>query len=175
MGRKRTTTRSATELKMEEIARWQMLNKPVPEIAQLMGMTEGGVTEIIRHPRYREIRQPLVDKTFEPVDEMIKQRKADVMMEAAAPDAAEALIALLDRKEQIVGPDGRVHEVEPSMTDKRLAATAILDRAGYGPIQRKAVRQRIELDPMLAKMFAAAMSESTVRTIEAEVVEDESD
>jgi len=160
---------------MEEIARWQLLEKPIEAIADLMGMTPDAISEIVKHPVYREIRGKLIEEVYEPVDIVIKSRKADVMLHEAAPDAAEALVDLLNSKKtvEVVTDDGiQLVEVPLDPVDVRLTATAILDRSGYGPIQRKHVRQRLEIDPLLVKLLSAAMKESDVRIIDAELIED---
>lgn len=169
--KRRRVARSASELKMQEILRWQMMDKSIGEIAILMNMSEDAVSKMVEHPRYRAIRDEYVGGVYEQVDQRIRERKADTMLEDAAPDAAQALIALLNQKQQVVGMDGSVHEVPLSPTDTRLTATAILDRAGYGPIQRKVVKGRMELDPMLKKMFEAALRESSVEVVDGEVIE----
>lgn len=156
-------SRSATVLRAEEIVRWQMLGKTIDEIAISLNMAPNSVSELTRTKAYSDARRRLVDTTYEEVDKAIKTRKADEMLADASGGAAEALIALLDRSEKVIGPDGKVHDVPMAAQDVRLAATAILDRGGYGPIQRKMVRQRFELDPMMEKMFRAAMNESEVK------------
>jgi len=156
-------SRSATVLRAEEIVRWQMLGKTIDDIAISLNMAPNSVSEITRTDAYVQARKRLVDTTYEEVDQAIKHRKADEMLSDAAGNAAQALVELLDRTEMLIGPDGSTVEVPMSAQDTRLAATAILDRAGFGPIQRKMVRQTFALDPMLEKMFTAAMSESEVR------------
>jgi hypothetical protein len=159
---KRQATRSATEIKMQEIARWQSLDKSIDEIAILMNMTADGITQIVRKPDYRLIRQALTSATFAEVDQRIKERKADVMLHEASADAASMLIDLLNRKEQVVTESGAIVEADPSIRDLRMVSTAILDRAGYGPIQRKTIKAKIEMDPVLAKILKAALDESAI-------------
>jgi len=151
--------RSGTVFKMEEIARWQALGHSVDQIARVMNMTPDAVSRLVAHSDYRPIQEKVTAKVYGHVDQTIAQRKANVMLEEAAPDAAVALIALLEE-----GLPG----------DKRQAATAILDRAGYGPIQKRAVRQRIEFDPMTMSILRLALLE-TSETVDAEVLDDDDD
>lgn len=140
---------------MEQVIRLQMLDKSNEEIAAVMSMTAGSVAELINHPEYAKLRDKYVEKTYGAVDQVIETRKATTILEEAAPDAAEALATLLDSDDEIT---------------RRISATAILDRTGHGPIQRKAVKHRYEIDPVTAKLLTQAMREADV--IEAEVVDE---
>lgn len=171
-------TRSATELRMAEILRWQMLGKTIEEIGSYLGIAADSVSALVRHPRYAELRSDYVKDVYADVDLTVKTRAADAMLKEAAPDAAEALIEILHSKRQEVivtekGP--QVIETALDPTDKRLAATAILDRAGYGPLQRKAIHKRVELDPVSAQLMREALADARPPTLDAEVVEDEDD
>lgn len=160
---------SSTEVVLHEILRWQMLGKTIKEIAALMNCGERRITTATQSPRYKVLQSQYLDETYAPVDTAIKARRANVMLEEASADAAEALIELLNAKQQVLTAEGQLVEVDISPSDKRLTATAILDRAGFGPMQRKTVNKRVELDPMLAKLMYAALVES--RVVDAEVVD----
>lgn len=139
--------RTQTFFKLQEIARWQALGQSIEQIAKNMNMTPEAVSRLASHRSYAAVQQQVSAKLYEHVDKGISDRKANVMLEAAAPQAAEALIALLDKG---------------FAADQRQTATAILDRAGYGPIQKRAIRQRIEFDPMTAALLRVALLESAV-------------
>jgi len=151
MARRRNALRSVTRLKMEQVIRLQMLDKSNEEIAAVMGMTAGSVAELISHKDYEELRDKYVAKTYGPVDKLIETRKASTILDEAAPDAAEALAGLLDSEDEVT---------------VRIASTAILDRTGHGPIQRKAVKHRHEIDPVTAKLLTEAMREADVIDVE---------
>lgn len=162
MARPRKELRSATKLKLEQIIRYQMLDHTVEQIAEALGMTAGNVTDLIRHKDYETIRTQYVEKCFGPVDGVIQARKANVILEDTAGDAADALAEILRDTDDEVS--------------KRLTATAILDRSGFGPIQRKAVKARLELDPVSAKLLSDAMvdadkAKQAIIDVEAEEVE----
>ena len=158
MPRKRNDLRSATKIKMEQIVRLQVLDKTNDEIGAVMGMTAGSVAELINHREYASLRDRYIERMYGPVDAMIEQRKASVIMEDAAPDAAEVLGELI---------------YSPDEVTQRLAATAILDRSGHGPIARKAVKVRHELDPVSAALLREAMQEAdAIKVVDVEVVED---
>lgn len=108
-------------------------------------MTPEAVSRLVGHRAYREVQEKVGARLYDSVDTALTNRKANVMLEEAAPQAAEALIALLG---------------EGFAADKRQTATAILDRAGFGPIQKRAIRQRIEFDPMTMGLLRIAMLES---------------
>jgi DNA-binding MarR family transcriptional regulator len=137
--------RTQTFFKLEEIARWQALGQSVEQIARHMDMTPETVSRLVGHKAYRDVQARVGARLYESVDKTLTDRKANVMLEAAAPQAAEALIALLG---------------EGFAADKRQTATAILDRSGYGPIQKRAIRQRIEFDPMTMGLLRLALLES---------------
>lgn len=137
--------RTQTFFKLQEIARWQALGQSIEQIARHMNTTPETVSRLVAHRSYPAVQQQLGNKLYEHVDKGIADRKANVMLEQAAPQAAEALIALLDKG---------------FAADQRQTATAILDRAGYGPIQKRAIRQRIEFDPMTAALLRVALLES---------------
>jgi len=145
MSDKARDLRSATFFKMEEIARWQALHQPIDKIAQMMNMSPDAVSRLVAHRDYKQVQARITGIIYGEVDKKIADRKASVMLEDAAPDAAATLISLLD-----VG-------LPP---DRRQVATAILDRAGCGPIQKRAIRQRIEFDPMTMGLLRLALLES---------------
>jgi hypothetical protein len=137
--------RTQTFFKLEEIARWQALGQSIEQIARQMNTTPETVSRLVSHKSYPAVQAKLGAKLYEHVDRSIANRKANVMLEEAAPHAAEALISLLG---------------EGFASDKRQVATAILDRAGFGPIQKRAVRQRIEFDPMTMGLLRMALLET---------------
>jgi hypothetical protein len=157
MARKRNKLRAATRLKLQQIVRLYHAGKGVEEIAMLLGETIGNVTDLTNHQEYRKLEAEYADKLYKPVDSMLQQRNAQRIMEDVSPDAAEALAALL---------------FDEDPTERRRAATAILDRSGHGPIQRRAILKRLELDPVSAKLLSEAMKDAVVEEIEAEVVND---
>jgi len=157
--RARKKLRVGTRLKIKQVVRMSAgFHKTPEEIAMLLGGTVGEITDLMNHPDYRVLEDEYTKEMYGPVDAMVQQQNAGRMLEDASPDAAEALIALL-------------YDMDPS--ERRRAATAVLDRSGHGPIQRKVVANRIQLDPVLAKMMSEAMRESAVEEIEAEVVTDD--
>lgn len=160
MARQRAEVTAATELKIEQIVRHQLLDLTNEQIGERMGMKPDTVGELIRHRKYREIRDRVVGEVYKPIDQVIQTRKANQVLEDLAPEASQALAELLARRKG--GVDAETGEVMAPLdpVDIRLTATAVLDRAGYGPVQRKAIRQRIELDPVMADLFARALRES---------------
>ena len=155
MPRKRKKLRPSTRLKLQQIIRLAALGRETDQIAVLLGMTDGNVTDLMNHPEYRKLERSYVEKMYGPIDGVIQKQSAQHIIEDAAPDAAEALAALL-------------YDEDPS--ERRRAAIAVLDRSGHGPIQRKATLKRIELDPVSASLLRDAMQESVVEELEAEVV-----
>jgi hypothetical protein len=137
--------RTQSYFKMQEIARWQALGQSIDQIAKNMQMTPETVSRLAAHKESARMRADIGAKMYEHVDRTMADRKANVMLEEAAPQAAEALIALLG---------------EGFASDKRQTATAILDRAGFGPIQKRAIRQRIEFDPVTMGLLRTALLES---------------
>lgn len=136
---------SRTKIKLAQIVRLEVLDKTPSEIAASCGMTEGSLSELTKHPEYASVRDKYLEKMYGPIDGVIKERKANVILEDNAADAADVLAGLL---------------YSPDEVTQRLAATAVLDRAGHGPIQRKASRVRHELDPVMAEMLVTALRES---------------
>lgn len=180
MARPRSEITVATELKLEQIVRMQLLGHTTESIASAMNLSPGTIAELIRHRKYREVKDRIVPQVYADVDKQIAQRKASEILDDLAPTAAIALQELLaarDQKTKIKDPiTGELVEVDKlSPMDIRLTATAVLDRAGYGPVQRRAIKQRVELDPVTANIFAQALKEADHgrRIIEGEVVDTE--
>ena len=142
---------------MEQVIRLQMLDKTNEEIAAVMCMTAGSIAELIKHPQYDELRDRYVTKTYGALDKVIETRKAQTILDDTAEDAADVLADLLMSDDEVT---------------QRISATAILDRTGHGPIQRKAVKHRHELDPVTAKLLGDAMREADSIVVEVEVVDD---
>ncbi len=141
MARPRYNLRSSTKLKLQRIVRLELLGQTPKEIAPQLDLKPDSVRELMRHPEYQQLRNTALERAFAPVDAEI-QRRAGEVLEHAAPDAAEALVELLN---------------EGDCVTRRLSATAILDRSGHGPIQRRAVRHRHELDPDVVRRLTEAM------------------
>lgn len=137
--------RSQTYFKLEEIARWQALGQSIEQIARQMQMTPEAISRLVAHKSYASVQAKVGERLYSNIDKTLANRKANVMLEEAAPQAAEALISLLG---------------EGFASDKRQVATAILDRAGFGPIQKRAIRSRIEFDPMTMGLLRMALLES---------------
>lgn len=113
-------------------------------------MSESTLSELIKHPEYGAVRDKYMEKLYGPIDGVIKEKKASVILDEAAPDAAEVLAGLIYSEDEVT---------------QRLSATAVLDRTGHGPIQRKASRVRHELDPVMAQMLVTALKESDVTAV----------
>lgn len=159
MARKRKVLTPTTRMKIEAIVRMSAVDKAPKEIASLMGMAEATVVDLMGTDEYRVLAKDYMGHIYANYDQMVEKRNAGFLMEEAAPDAAEALLALL-------------HDQDP--VQRRLSATAVLDRAGHGPVQRRAVRVRHELDPVSAALLADAMKGSNtvnVAAIEAEIID----
>lgn len=166
MARPRNEVLAITQLKLEQIVRFQLMDLGTSDIAERMGLAPDTISELIRTKAYRETRDRIVGKVYANIDKVIEHRKAAVILEEASGEAAEALVELLrarDGTAPVVDEEtgALVAEGRPPMdpVDTRLVAAAILDRAGYGPVQRKAIRARVELDPVTAKLFATALKE----------------
>ena len=160
MARKRNKLTPSTRMKIEQIVRMSAIDKAPKEIASLMGMAEATVVDLMGTEEYRVLAKEYTGHIYANYDQMVEKRNAGFLMEEAAPDAAEALLALL-------------HDVDP--VQRRLSATAVLDRSGHGPVQRRAVRVRHDLDPVSAALLADAMRGANivdVEAIEAEIVSD---
>ena len=160
MPRERKNLQSHTRMKLHQIVRLEALDKRPEEIAASIGITVGSLAELTGHPLYGEVRDKYLDKLYGPIDNQIVARKANQVLDSQSTDAAEVLGELLYSTDEVT---------------QRLTATAILDRTGYGPIQRKATRVRHEIDPITAQLLRDAMVEADgavkPKTIEAEVVE----
>jgi hypothetical protein len=135
-------------MKMEQIVRIETLGKGPEEIAAIMGMGIHNLRELLRHPEYADVQRAYANHVYAPVDAIVLRRTATQLLEEAAPDAAQALVDLL--------------RADDDPIQKRLSAEAILDRSGHGPVQRRAVRTRVELDPATAALFQSALRESKV-------------
>lgn len=162
MARKRLKLQAATKLKLEQIVRLQAINRAPQEMASLMGMDVATINDLMATDDFRVLQKEYTSVIYANFDKMVENRNAGFLMEHAAPDAAEALLALLSDDDSVT---------------RRLSAVAILDRSGHGPIQRRAVRHRHELDPVSAALLGKAMQESNaidVEAIEAEIVKRES-
>lgn len=163
MARKRKELTSATRGKIEQIVRLQAVNKTPKDIGSLLGMAEATVTDLMSTSEYRTLQKEYLGHVYANFDRMVEKRNAGFLLEEAAPDAAEALLALL-------------HDQDP--VQRRLASTAVLDRSGHGPVQRRAVRVRHDLDPVSAALLADAMKGSNivdVEAIEAEISSEQQD
>lgn len=173
MGRPRGEVTAATELKLEQIVRLQLMDKSTEDIAQELGVVPYTVSELIRSRHYREVRDRVVGQIYGPIDTKIQERKASTILEESAPEAAGALVELLQRRKGRKDAKGEWEELPLDPVDIRLVASAVLDRAGYGPVQRRAIKQRIEMDPITARIFASAMAEADRGrgVVEGEVVE----
>jgi len=158
MARKRNKLQAATRLKLEQIVRLQALNQAPQEIASLMNMDVATVTDLMGTDDFKTLQKEYTAVIYKNFDKMVEKRNAGFLMEHASPDAAEALVSLLHNEDVV---------------QKRLAAVAILDRSGHGPVQRRAVRHRHELDPASAALLGGALRESNV--IDVEAIEDEID
>ncbi len=145
MARERKQLLSRTKIKLAQIVRLEVLDRSPSEIAATCGISESTLSELIKHREYGIVRDKYLEKLYGPTDDVIKERKANVILEATAADAADVLADLI---------------YSPDEVTQRLAATAVLDRAGHGPIQRKASRVRHELDPVMAQMLVTALRES---------------
>lgn len=139
--------RTSSIFKLEEIARWEALGQSRDQIAKFMDLSPDTVQRLMQNKAYRGVQAKIASVMYEKVDGAIKERKANVMLEEAAPDAAAALIGLL---------------AEGLPGDRRQAATAVLDRAGFGPIQKRAVKAQVQFDPMTMAMLRVALLESDI-------------
>ena len=142
-------------MKLEQIVRLEMLGKSVEEIALSVGLSPSSIHELTGHNEYIAVRERYVDDVYEPVDELIKTQKAQVILDDAASTAAIKLTHLVQSEDEVTA---------------RLSATAVLDRTGHSPIQRRATRVRHEFDPITLQLMTDAMRESdTTGVIDAEV------
>lgn len=160
MARNRGKLHAATRQKLQQIVRLQAVDKAPSEIASLMGMSVATVQDLMSTDDYRQLHERYLGEIYQNFDKMVEKRNAGFLMEQASPDAAEALIALIHSDDEV---------------QKRLAAIAVLDRAGHGPVQRRAVKHRHELDPATVALLGGAMKESKtidIDAIEAEIVGD---
>lgn len=155
MARKRNKLQAGTRLKLEQIVRLSAVNKAPQEIAALMGMGVATLNDLMSTKDYAALAKEYTRVVYKNFDKLVEQRNAGFLLEHAAPDAAEALLALL-------------HDEDP--VQRRLSSTAILDRSGHGPVQRRAVRHRHEMDPATASLLADAMRGSN--TIDVDAIED---
>lgn len=156
MARKRGKLQTATKLKLEQIVRFQAIDKAPAEIASLMGMDVSTIQDLMSTEDYHALVKEYTGIVYANFDKMVEKRNAGFLMDHASPDAAEALLAL-------------IHNDDP--VQRRLAAIAILDRSGHGPVQRRAVRVRHEIDPATAKLLRGALHD--VNTIDIEAIEDD--
>ena len=155
MPRERKKLNSATKLKLEQIVRLEMLGKSVEEIALSVGLSPHSIAELTNHAEYSAVRTRYVEDIYEPVDALIQDRKAQTILDEAAPSAAIALTHLVHSEDEVTS---------------RLSATAVLDRTGHSPIQRKATKVRHEFDPVTMQLMKNAMKESdTSEIIDVEV------
>ena len=134
MARSRHNLRSATRIKLEKIARMEILGQSLRQIAAVMGLQPDTIREMIRMPHYA------------PVDEEIRRRVGETLRRIA-PDAAQFLAGLIHSPDEVTA---------------RIAATAVLDRIGHGPIRRRAVRQPTELYPASVEVLRDAMREANM-------------
>ncbi len=156
MARERKQLLSRTKIKLQQIVRLEVLEKSPAEIAAACGITESTLSELIKHPEYGVVRDKYMEKLYGPIDGVIKERKANVILDDTAADAADVLADLIYSNDEVTA---------------RISATAVLDRTGHGPIQRKAVRTRHELDPVAISMLKTALLEASkakVKVIDAE-------
>lgn len=135
-----------------------LLDRSVEQIALTLGCTAGEVTDLMKHAYYRQLESEYMKELYGPIDGVIKERSAQRILEDASPDAAEALVNLL-------------YDVDPA--ERRRAAAAVLDRSGHGPIQRRAVKHRHELDPVTAGLLGQAFREARLEEVESHPVRDE--
>ena len=152
MARKRHKLTPTTRMKVEQIVRLSAIDKAPKEIASLMGMAEATIVDLQSTEEYRALAKEYVTHVYANYDQMVEKRNAGFLLEEAAPDAAEALLALL-------------YNADP--VQRRLSATAVLDRSGHGPVQRRAVRVRHDLDPVSAALLANAMKGANIVDVEA--------
>jgi len=160
VGRPKKEIALSSELKIEQIVRLQLMDRDVNEIAADLGLAPYTVTELTRTRKYREIRDRVLGSIYGPIDSQIRDRKASAILDEAAPEAAAALAEMLAGRKGKRDLAGEWEELPLDAVDVRLVSTAILDRAGYGPVQRRAIRQRLEMDPITARLFARAMNEA---------------
>lgn len=174
MGRPKRELTAATELKIEQIVRLQLMDRSTEEIAQELGLAPYTVSDLLRTRKYREMRDRIVGQIYGPIDTRIQEKKASAILEGAAPEAAGALVELLNARKGKKDAKGEWEQLPLDPVDVRLVASAVLDRAGYGPVQRRAIKQRIEMDPITARLFAHAIAEADQgkSVVEAEIIED---
>lgn len=131
---------------------YAVLNLSVPEIALQTGIGKSRVYAILTDPRGKAEIQKAVDKVCESLVDITHQFKA------YSPEALAELV-----REMRVGAKG--DEV------KQRASLAILDRAGYTPIQKHLnISTTIEAD--VAERLEAAMRDFAVIDAEYEVLDD---
>ena len=97
----------------------EILGQSPRQIAAEMGMQADSVRELIRLPQYSPVRERALERVYAPVDEEIR-RKVGETLERIAPDAARVLAGLVRSTDEVTA---------------RIAATAVLDRTGCGPIR----------------------------------------
>lgn len=122
--------------------RLQLLGATPRQIADDLGMQPASIRELIRHREYAAVRERVLERAYAGVDAEIQRQATEILKECSA----EAALVLT---EQLQSDD--------PITRYR-AAVAVLDRTGYGPVKRKAVRQRLEMDPAMADVLREALS-----------------
>ena len=88
MARARLKLQARSLVKVEQIIRFELMGKSRAEIAELMGMAVCSISELARHPEANRLRQALNERIYAPIDEEIRQRKANEVLHEASPDAA---------------------------------------------------------------------------------------
>ncbi len=124
----------------------EILGQTPREIAVEIGLQPDTIRELIRLPQYSTVRERALDRVYAPVDAEIRRRVGETL-ERLAPDAAQVLADLIHSPDEVTA---------------RIAATAVLDRVGHGPIRRRAVRQRHELDAVTVALLTEALRESNM-------------
>ncbi len=144
-GHSRVELRSLTLMKLNKIVRLQALNRSVQEIATTLECSDDEIRDLIKHPSYARLRDRYMEKMYKPTDEYLRSATANTILMEAAPDAAVTLDAMLDSDDDVT---------------RRLAAQAILDRTGHGPIHRKVEHRKVGFDPVTADLFLRVVKEA---------------
>ena len=93
MARVRNRLTAATRRKLEQIVRLSAVDKAPQEVAALLGMASETVHDLMATKAYKDLEREYSAKVYENFDKMVEQRNAGFLLEEAAPDAAEVLIA----------------------------------------------------------------------------------
>ncbi len=158
----RTLSAMHRRVLFDEIAR-RVLERHSPErIAFDLAISRNTLSRILRDPEFKPAFEAIYERVYAPIDAAIRDEKMQVTerLQFGSQRALTTLFELL--------------ELSKSDEVRRKTADSILEKAGFGSVQRRVTAgvETVRLERDTAELLAALLDRHVPATIEAEVVPD---